>query len=174
MKLPTQNVSANNVNINFNETSSKSLLANVYDDRINGFILNDNVGIINNNNEKPFSNQRSQNVIWKNKSFESYKLSPKDLSILNKNKSTTTPAVTITGGTQIEFNTLKKELTVLLKEIREITKKIRDDDDDEEKSLEWKFAGMVLDKLCLYVFSILTIISTCVILLTSPNFFNLR
>jgi hypothetical protein len=59
-------------------------------------------------------------------------------------------------------------------DINNISQKLKDDDEDNSMSLEWKFAAMVLDKLCLYVFAILTIVLTCGILMSSPNFFKLK
>jgi len=59
-------------------------------------------------------------------------------------------------------------------DITNISQKLKDYDEDGSMSLEWKFAAMVLDKLCLYVFAILTIVLTCGILMSSPNFFKLK
>lgn len=67
---------------------------------------------------------------------------------------------------------LKMELLAILKELKGITKKISDNDEDAQQELEWQFAGMVLDRLCLWIFLILTVVSTGLILLTEPNFFN--
>lgn len=176
-----------------NDISSKSLLANVYDNRINDFVLNDDFGILNikegselafkysnaiksnNNQSYGFRNSNSNNFI-RNRSAEGYKISEKDLSVLNKNKNSNalqfSPLNKLIAPSEI--NMLKKDVHVILKELRSITKRLQDGDDEDDKSLDWKFAAMVLDKLCLYVFGILLISSTCVILFTSPNFFKLR
>ncbi len=68
---------------------------------------------------------------------------------------------------------LKHDVSTILLEISNISKKLKENDEEGDRSLEWKFAAMVLDKLCLYVFGILTIVSTCGILMSSPNFFKL-
>ena len=67
-----------------------------------------------------------------------------------------------------------QNLRMILKEIQTITRKIKGDEEDEEMSLDWKFAAMVIDRLCLIFFSMATFFSTAVILLTAKNFFKFR
>ena len=45
------------------------------------------------------------------------------------------------------------ELTSLLGELRYITRRMRSDEEREEVISDWKFAAMVIDRLCFYVFS---------------------
>ena len=70
--------------------------------------------------------------------------------------------------------TLKKKLNAIIKEIRHLTKKIKEDYDDAEKELNWKFAAMVIDRLCMWIFTVATVVSTAGILLTSKNFFRFK
>lgn len=65
-------------------------------------------------------------------------------------------------------------LNMILNELKLITKKLKSDEEDEQKSLDWKFAAMVIDRLCLVFFSLATFFSTAVILLTAKNFFKFR
>jgi len=65
-------------------------------------------------------------------------------------------------------------LNLILKELQFITKKIKTDEEEEDKSNDWKFAAMVIDRLCLVFFSMATFISTAAILLTAKNFFKFR
>ena len=65
-------------------------------------------------------------------------------------------------------------LNLILKELQFITKKIKTDEEEEDKSNDWKFAAMVIDRLCLVFFSVATFISTAAILLTAKNFFKFR
>merc|ERR1719460_2741779 len=44
---------------------------------------------------------------------------------------------------------IHRELSLILKEIKIITDKIRDDDESAATENDWKFAAMVLDRLCL-------------------------
>ena len=60
----------------------------------------------------------------------------------------------------------------ILKELRCITNKIKRDEYEEEKSLDWKFAAMVIDRLCMILFYLATFITTCLILLTSKSFYK--
>ena len=52
-------------------------------------------------------------------------------------------------------------LDIILREIKVITGKIIDDEGD------WKFASMVIDSLCLIVYTIFTILATVVVLWTA-------
>lgn len=73
-----------------------------------------------------------------------------------------------------ELNAYKKIIGSILKELSKLTQKIKDDDDDEAKELNWKFAAMVIDRLCMIFFIVSTFGCTVGILLTSPNFFKFK
>jgi len=73
-----------------------------------------------------------------------------------------------------ELNAYKKIIGSILKELGKLTQKIKDDDNDESKELKWKFAAMVIDRLCMWFFIVSTLVCTAGILLTSPNFWMLR
>jgi len=64
---------------------------------------------------------------------------------------------------------LQRELTLILKEIRIITDKIRDDDEAAEIEGDWKFAAMVLDRLCLLFFTFFTAAATLTMLSVAPH-----
>ena len=57
----------------------------------------------------------------------------------------------------------------ILKELRYMTEKMRKDNDFQEQCNDWKFAAMVIDRLCLWVFTIFTIVSTFAILFSAPH-----
>ena len=124
-------------------------------------------------NEKilKFKNSDSLNKFPENKTLFSNKL---NFFHIYKNKYSTMIPSLIEKTKYTEFNYFRKELKTLLEELNKITKKIEEDNEDEEKKLEWKFAGIVLDKLFLYIFTFLTTILTCIILLTAPNFFKMK
>ena len=46
---------------------------------------------------------------------------------------------------------------------------IRDDEDTAAIENDWKFAAMVLDRLCLITFTLFTIIATIAVLLSAPH-----
>ena len=73
-----------------------------------------------------------------------------------------------------DFSFLKKDMNTLVKEVKKITKHMQDDDEEGEKKLNWIFAGMVIDRLCFFTFSILTFILTSTLLLSSKNFFKFQ
>ena len=157
---------------------------NVFDIRKNEFLFNDNYGVVSKEekkvNLKPLHaiSTISKHYSNKNRMFE--KLTEIDLKILAQSQSTEkTLYSTLRMIINDEVNTyqlllLKKQVFLLLKEIRKITKRMRIISENERKSLDWKFAGMVIDKLCLYSFGILTTTVTCGIFLSSPNFFKLQ
>ena len=62
-----------------------------------------------------------------------------------------------------------RELSLILKELRVITDKIRDDEETAAIENDWKFAAMVLDRLCLLTFTAFTIIATIAVLLAAPH-----
>ena len=62
-----------------------------------------------------------------------------------------------------------RELSLILKEIKVITDKIRDDEESTAIESDWKFAAMVLDRLCLITFTLFTIIATLAVLAAAPH-----
>ena len=50
-----------------------------------------------------------------------------------------------------------------------ITEKIRSDDDADATQCDWKFAAMVLDRLCLITFTLFTIVATLAVLAAAPH-----
>ncbi|XP_075214857.1 neuronal acetylcholine receptor subunit alpha-7-like [Lycorma delicatula] len=62
-----------------------------------------------------------------------------------------------------------RELTLILKELRTITDKLRKEDEASEVTNDWKFAAMVVDRLCLIVFTLFTVIATIAVLFSAPH-----
>lgn len=79
---------------------------------------------------------------------------------------------TKTNRIDTEMSKKNQNLNMILRELQLITRKLKADEEDEQKSLDWKFAAMVIDRLCFVCFSLATFISTVVILLTANNFFK--
>ncbi|CAH0562455.1 unnamed protein product [Brassicogethes aeneus] len=61
------------------------------------------------------------------------------------------------------------ELAMILKEIRFITDQMRKDDESSVVTRDWKFAAMVVDRLCLIIFTLFTIIATLAVLFSAPH-----
>ena len=64
---------------------------------------------------------------------------------------------------------IHRELVNILKEIQVISNKIRNDDEAASVENDWKFAAMVLDRLCLITFSLFTILATIGVLIAAPH-----
>lgn len=62
-----------------------------------------------------------------------------------------------------------RELSLILKELRVITDKLRKDEEDEEVTNDWKFAAMVIDRMCLYIFTFFTVAATIAVLMSAPH-----
>lgn len=62
------------------------------------------------------------------------------------------------------------QLAKLLDEVRSIAKHFRKQDVNMAVSNDWKFAALVIDRLCLVAFSVVTILCTVCILMSAPRF----
>ncbi|CAG9540201.1 unnamed protein product [Cercopithifilaria johnstoni] len=84
----------------------------------------------------------------------------------------------INGHTLSEINPsidIGEQATLLIlqriyQELKAITKRMIDAEKDDVKANNWKFAAIVVDRLCLYIFTIFIIASSCGILLSAPYF----
>ncbi len=56
-------------------------------------------------------------------------------------------------------------------ELKQITRCMQRDDEDDWVRNDWRFAAMVVDRLCLFVFSVFIFLSTCGIMLSSTHAF---
>ena len=67
--------------------------------------------------------------------------------------------------------TMKRNIVraMLCQEIKVITDKIRDDEVSGAVEADWKFAAMVLDRLCLFFFSAFTVVATISVLAVAPH-----
>ncbi|XP_064461455.1 neuronal acetylcholine receptor subunit alpha-7-like isoform X2 [Ornithodoros turicata] len=63
----------------------------------------------------------------------------------------------------------QRELNSILRELRFITNRMRKDEEVKEIVNEWRFAAMVVDRVCLILFSLFTIVSTCACLFSAPH-----
>ena len=82
-------------------------------------------------------------------------------------------AATVDDSTTIHHSCLQtqRDLQAILKELRFITTKIRDEESDKEIISDWKFAAMVVDRFCLIFFTMFTIVATAAVLITAPHVF---
>ncbi|KAK5971638.1 Nicotinic acetylcholine receptor alpha 7 subunit [Trichostrongylus colubriformis] len=61
------------------------------------------------------------------------------------------------------------ELKTISGQIKIMRKRMEEDERDEQAENDWKFAAMVVDRLCLFIFSIFIVVSTCGIMFSSPH-----
>ncbi|XP_072760865.1 nicotinic acetylcholine receptor alpha7 subunit isoform X1 [Anoplolepis gracilipes] len=61
------------------------------------------------------------------------------------------------------------ELVLILKEIKIITNQLKAEDENTKITNDWKFAAMVIDRMCLIIFTLFTIIATITVLLSAPH-----
>ncbi|XP_060592924.1 neuronal acetylcholine receptor subunit alpha-7-like [Ruditapes philippinarum] len=60
-------------------------------------------------------------------------------------------------------------LVAILVELKKITSKLKEDEEDTNIKNEWKFAAIVIDRLCLWICLAATLISTIAILSSAPH-----
>ncbi|XP_049830170.1 neuronal acetylcholine receptor subunit alpha-7 isoform X4 [Schistocerca gregaria] len=63
----------------------------------------------------------------------------------------------------------QRELQAILRELQFITGRMRKADEEAELISDWKFAAMVVDRFCLIIFTLFTIIATVAVLLSAPH-----
>ena len=61
------------------------------------------------------------------------------------------------------------ECNAILQELRFITDRYREEDTENEIVEDWKFVALVIDKCCLWCFTIFTVVSTVGILMSAPT-----
>jgi hypothetical protein len=122
--------------------------------------------ILNENNANSFISETMEfDFNIRNRNFNQESISLSNLTIEKKKELDP-------DSSKMEDLSLERDLNCVYKELRVITKKIRENEEYELKSLEWKFAAMVIDRFCFLFFAISTILSDLLILLTCENFFK--
>lgn len=58
---------------------------------------------------------------------------------------------------------------MILKEIKIITDQLKSEELNTKVTNDWKFAAMVIDRMCLIIFTLFTIIATIAVLLSAPH-----
>ena len=64
---------------------------------------------------------------------------------------------------------ISKEVKQILKELRFLTKRLREKDEEDLVISDWKFAAMVIDRLCLMGLTLYTILTTLILFLSAPH-----
>ena len=66
----------------------------------------------------------------------------------------------------------QSELFLIYKELRFLTDNVREKDKNDAIATDWQFAARIIDRLCLYIFSFITIVSSIVLGISSPSIFS--
>ncbi|KAK7864224.1 hypothetical protein R5R35_002063 [Gryllus longicercus] len=78
-------------------------------------------------------------------------------------------AVAPAGAAGAPCAAAQRELAAILRELQFITGRMRKADEEAELISDWKFAAMVVDRFCLIIFTMFTIIATVAVLLSAPH-----
>ena len=70
------------------------------------------------------------------------------------------------------LHNVRNELLGILNELRFITHKIKEDSDAADETNDWKFAAMVIDRLCFWIFTVYLTVATLSIFFSAPNMFK--
>jgi len=68
-----------------------------------------------------------------------------------------------TTGVVAAVRSLQTQVTSILTELQQLTKKVKEDAEDQKLSSEWKPVAMVVDRLCFIVFSAIFVVVIVVI-----------
>ncbi|CAB3384575.1 Hypothetical predicted protein [Cloeon dipterum] len=63
----------------------------------------------------------------------------------------------------------QRELQLILRELQFITLRMRQADEKADLISDWKFAAMVVDRFCLIIFTMFTVVATVAVLLSAPH-----
>ena len=141
------------------DRSSRSLLANVLD-------LDDDIRGLSRSNSSHLLKYKVDNNVRTN--------SPTH-ALLSNHQNGSASGVTLAGEKETHFTHLvspNRQLAEILRELKVLTEKVRKEEQISEDCNDWKFAAMVIDRLCLWVFTIFTAASTCAILFSAPHIFD--
>ncbi|XP_053973342.1 neuronal acetylcholine receptor subunit alpha-7 isoform X1 [Hylaeus anthracinus] len=83
--------------------------------------------------------------------------------------STGRPATVEDTSVSLPLNGMQQELRTILKELRFITDLMKKAEEEDETVNDWKFAAMVVDRFCLYTFTLFTLVVTIFILSRAPH-----
>jgi nicotinic acetylcholine receptor len=73
-----------------------------------------------------------------------------------------------------DMNLYRSDIRMILSELKFVTDYVRKEEEEDDISQDWKFSAMVIDRLCLILFTIMTTIFSYLTLFSAPNFFKLR
>lgn len=66
-------------------------------------------------------------------------------------------------------SSVRHDITCILREIKKVTAKLRKEEEENDVKNEWRFAAMVMDRLCFIICIIFTGGSTLAVLASAPH-----
>ncbi|XP_024947813.1 acetylcholine receptor subunit alpha-type acr-16 isoform X2 [Cephus cinctus] len=79
------------------------------------------------------------------------------------------PATVEETSASLPLSGTQRELQTILRELQFITSRMKKSDEEAEVISDWKFAAMVVDRFCLIVFTLFTLIATIAVLWSAPH-----
>lgn len=73
-----------------------------------------------------------------------------------------------------DVEVIRLELRVIISQLLKLTEHTEQQRENDDEAQDWKFVAMVIDRLCLIIFSISMIAFTLLTLCSAPNFFKLQ
>lgn len=93
---------------------------------------------------------------------------------MSKPSSSSSKSGTTDTSLACDMNSLRADIHSIMAELKFMTEYIRREEEEDDTSQDWKFAAMVIDRLCLIFFAVMTSIFTYLTLFSAPNFFLFR
>lgn len=87
----------------------------------------------------------------------------------HQHSSSTGGAVALSLDDSGTCSVAQRDLQLILKEIQFITSRMRKNEEEADIISDWKFAAIVMDRFCLIIFTLFTIIATLVVLCSAPH-----
>lgn len=73
-----------------------------------------------------------------------------------------------------DMRIFRTEMRTIMADLKVLTDHVRKEEEEDDVSQDWKFTAMVLDRLWLIIFTLLTTFLSYVTLFSAPNFFKFR
>jgi nicotinic acetylcholine receptor len=97
-----------------------------------------------------------------------------DQSYIRTNNQLLIPVINHVKNDNCDMNFSRSDIRMIMSELKFVTDYVRKEEEEDDISQDWKFSAMVIDRLCLVLFTIMTTIFSYVTLFSAPNFFKLQ
>jgi hypothetical protein len=73
-----------------------------------------------------------------------------------------------------DMEMIRSELRIIISQLAKLTHHLRRQEEHDDESQDWKFVAMVIDRLCLVIFTIFMILFTSLTFFSIPDVFKFR